>query len=414
MLFLRKKIYFFNMSERRELTPPEQTSALYNQEKFTDPDTQRLLAQLEAGEDSTAFDKQSVDLLRQVITDKNKASLILHFTKLGLFMADKFGHILGGVASAYGAAEVGRAYVTHQVRTELLSRFLIDKAKLLLDANPAKISEDEILAGVRQALADFFSSTKDVVNAGTGKIVDAVNTSVVRPTVETTASFLGEVASYPAGAMGWFGGSALTGGLIQTGLAYKRRASFSRLEEFIKKSETVIASGSLGDQAVDPRVVLIELEKQIALNPNQQGYKLNNEEWIQFCSAVRRAKVSLLKEKTKIPEITVSSPELTALLERQRKLVECIVEANRGISQADQTEIAKILEKLATANLSEQQKAGVMLDQQNRTLAKLGYYSKAFVSGAWSSTGIPLAWKLGKGIGKATRYVAKKFVPVIP
>ena len=151
----------------------------------------------------------------------------------------------------------------------------------------------------------------------------------------------------------------------------------------------------------DPRLALIALHERIAKDPKLLGYRLNNREWVVFVAAVRSARVDLLREKTRVPEIIVSEEVLSGL-ERQKKIIDAFISAQTEIAEEDVTLAENILIQFESKISAESQPLITKQDEMLKIHKVMARYSRRIGRGALEGTGIPLLSRMASSFLRGT------------
>ncbi len=353
------------------------------------PDAQTLLAKLESGSLDN-FDGNIVRFLQEVLSDKNRTSLLTKLNKIMPSFLLALGPKAAGVLGAIKGAEFGKQYAHEKTAeyvtgrgSEYLSALLLNEKNWLLDE------------------AGWFANFEKAINQklhsailGINEVVREKATSVITEVAEKTGGFAGELAEIPSGIAGYLAGSALTGSVLGVFREIRRSSGFAKIAEIIGKSDRMIsADEKTGTE--DPRLELLVLQRKIIEDPKRLDHKLKNEEWLRLAVAVRAAKSDLLREKTIVPSI-IASQEIKDALEKQRAIVEAIITGQGGLSEIDRETAAEILSQFDNQLAEDVDPLEKRFKNHNGIYRKLGRYSRAFVVSGFNATGIPLLWKMAK------------------
>ena len=420
-----------NISEDSVTLSKEEVERLRNVSEH-DISASILLEQVETGV-LAEFDRSEVTLLKQVLRDDNKKTIWSLLTTPVRWTGETVAPDIGGAAAAYGAAKLGKSYVTEAVATKMKS-FIPETVQQLLEhpAHLAKKSLETVAdldagASWQEKIfdtlvysADKVRHTTDVAyntavglgNKGIEGTVGIIN-SVKDELINKTSDAVGTASMLPAGALGWLGGSSLLGGTIGFLREVGDMGGFKQLAELIDKSKyRIMARKKIeeGDEdkltaaekevlvsTNDPRIDLMVMFRKISDSKDQLGHKLTNDEWLSFISNVRMAKMDLVKERM--------SHSMENMITTQDSLAQIDTEAAIAIlNQLGNTE--GLRKKVARAEKE--------FADYNSFGHKVWRYSKAFVSGAFNATKIPLLWKITKFTASTTASLAKKVITMNP
>jgi hypothetical protein len=419
---------FADVAEKKEVTESDKQAAL-------------LLEQLEKGE-ATHFDARLVESLDAVKSNKDKSRILSFLIDKGLITLRSLGSKVAGVYGALEAGAMSQKYFAQRASQYLSDRFLIDPASVKAlpsqaansvseaarsateGMNPAVVNDfKDMFRSAKDALgdaakatkdmitdagggdilksgADILTSAKDAISSGTSKGVDAtvdqVNQVVIQPTIDTTAEAAGWTTYLPAAAIGYLVTSGVVGGVAEVMKERKEETSFTRVQALIDKVWNFDPH-----EEPDPRLELIGTFKEISDSPDKKKYSFSKEEWLRFAAAAREARCSLLRDKTKAPEITLGIEKKG--LEKKAAATELIIKAQEALAQEDIAFATEIL-----AQYDEGLERDLQPFERRRALekklgSKLARYTKAFAHGALQGTGLPVVWKGVKMTAKAGR-----------
>lgn len=385
-----------------------------------------------------SFDGETIALLEKVLKDNNSRNL-LHGIRPYLEAAvgalgPKLAGIWGGYEGGGIAMKWGEKYVNEAVRHQ--GRELIQAAALkeagLFDANQgiagtvmqwlknAETASDSsffqsLAEGTHKALEAVISKLNELYIYVAHLINQAVQDggTLIVGGMAKTGGFAAGVMSYPAGAIGgYLGVSFLAGAGISTYREVKRSSGFEQIDEYVQSSEKMIENGVKNEDGSDPRQELIVLHKKILADAKQMGHDLKNEEWLTLAAAVRKARVSILREKIGAGfKDRIVPPAARQELEKWAGLSEkiiSVVDIENDIAEADLEAAAEILQQFNAQLAADLNPVEKSVYNYNSNLEKAKRYAQAFVSGGLNGTGLPVFLKV---MAKLMNFTARRAIP---
>lgn len=363
-----------------------------------------LLSKLETGTLDN-FDGELVKLLEATLKEGNYKKTLLavvvpYFERLTGAVAPTITGIWGGFRIADAGKEFADSYVKEDVVNK--GRRLLDFL-MLNETGLFDVEGDDWI----ETLQGWFNEVKIWLAERTNKVVRQFGGALV----EGMASSVGFTAgwiSYPFAAVGgYLGTSFLVGGGIGVAREMKKSSGFEQIAEYVERSERMVNEDVRSEDGTDPRHDLIVLHGRIAEDPNRLGHKLKNEDWLRLSAAVRNARVSILREKTQVPEI-IMSKEVRDVLGRQAELIDRLVESGGEIANEDLVMATEIISQYDGALDRDTSAVERRFINYNSAYAKTIRYSQAFVREGIRGTGIPLVVKT---VGKLLNISSRLGVP---
>ncbi len=409
--------------------------------KTVEQSAEKLLIKLEQG-GLDSFDKQSLQLLNKVLSDENKGGALMvvrkKLTGIGQFAAEKGGDSAAGwYLGVPAGGEMGRKWANNKMAEWIQKQIALDSGSML--GKSLEFAKD--LPGLGSIVEKMASKAGEGVAAATGK----------------AAEMAGGVGKAAGGVIGFMSAGALFGGI--TGFIKEWRAArgFGRVkklmekarlfaeqeegkEEYKEKKKAEAAGEKSEDgwvkrkakdvgealktaykeetkaqelremrseveQGRDPRLELLAMQKALLESPDELSIDLDNDEWVKFVGAARDAKVSLIRERMKIPDGGMLSEQTIAEMEGNAELVETFLENQDALAQADLQAAVALLAKFEADVQEDIDVAGTELEDYSTKMSKLRRYGGSIVGGAWRGTHIPAAIKTIRILAKAGFFV---------
>ncbi|HEY4520618.1 MAG TPA: hypothetical protein VJJ72_02340 [Candidatus Paceibacterota bacterium] len=379
-------------------------------EAIQNPDAAILLKELASGE-LPAFDRTNLELLERAIKDGNKATILKGLHK-GSGVLQGVGPKVVGILSVPKSMEIGQEYVdeavteaTKEKAIEILDNIAIN---ITVPDLPSYKFESEWLQWlntlqeyVNKLVNDIEAWYKVAVEQKVNEKIQEFSAKAADVISTTSGDVIGWLAQFPAGVLGYLATSAFAGGTIGGTREWLRATGFQDISKAIEDSQRMIQEKKRNEDGSDPRLALIALHERIAKDPKLLGYRLNNREWVVFVAAVRSARVDLLREKTRVPEIIVSEEVLSGL-ERQKKIIDAFISAQTEIAEEDVTLAENILIQFESKISAESQPLITKQDEMLKIHKVMARYSRRIGRGALEGTGIPLLSRMASSFLRGT------------
>ncbi len=417
--------------------------------------TSILRAQLESSERPSTFDTEIINLLKEVSGSESKSAIVNELARRGLIAGTFIASKAIGIVAGLGAGEMGKNYATHRAG-EYLSRFLLTPqavkgaashvaggikdtvgkaASVVTDALPTSVTSgiQSAWSSVVKHVQDFGHSVTTTLPEMNGVIdtashkahalgelgdqgltgsVHAVNEYVVQPTIDVTAKGTGYAAYLPSATIGYLAGSALFGGAVGVYQEIKKEHSFAVVKELIDTMESSVdASREKRDACLELIATFTKISNKVK-EVDKHGYSFTRDQWLAFASAVREAKVYLLRDKTKPAEI-IADPAVKKGMEVQNEVVRGIIDNQKGLTDADRELATAILGQFCTA--ISQDIDPIMREHaaHNHIASRIQRYSGVFVRKGFAATGLPLLWRAMKVALETGSFAARLAIPFI-
>ena len=395
--------------------------------KKVEESAERLLTKLETG-GLDSFDKQSLELLNKVLSDENKGGALAKVRQkltAGLqYAGEKVGDTAAGwyVGVPVGA-EIGRAW-----------------------------AENKAAAWIQEM----------ITAEGGGKFADLINffseSGPVQAIVEKAAKAAGGVGGMGGSVLGFAGAGSLYGGAMGFVKEWRAARGFGRVKKFMEKArlyeqqqqekeeykeekraevageetdfdgwfkrkgkavseafkrayreeakaEELAEVRAEVEQGRDPRLELLAMQKALLESPDELSLDLNNDEWVKFVGAARDAKISLIREKMRVPEGGMLSPETVAEMEGNAEVIEKFLSDQEKLAKADADAAAALLAKFETDIQKDIDMASTELEDYSTVSSKVRRYGGSVLGGAWRGTHIPAAIKTVRVLVKAGVFI---------
>ncbi len=387
-----------------------------------------LTEQLETGSTSH-FDAELVSLLQEISESKEKSRIASTLVNTGLVTLRSVGSKIAGIFGALEAGIQTKQYVAREA-SEYLSEHMYltsDSVKSLPSKAATSITETaqeaekhmhpdvaggfrDLFGAIKDTVKDITGATKDTIEgaggkemldatkeaivSGTGKgvdsTVDGVN-QLLHPAIDAASETAGWTSYLPAAAIGYMLASGIVGGIAGVLKERKDRNSFDHVKPLIDRVWT-FNKENVENSEQDPRIELVVVFNQMKNEPNKSKYSLTKEEWLLLATATREARCSLLREKTKAPEITLGIEKKS--LETKSDIVERIISNTQySLAEEDMNLAREILVQYDNRLTQDMQPLEKQNALENKMSRKIVRYSKTFVQSGLKSTGLPTLWK---------------------
>lgn len=323
------------------------------------------------------FDGELISLLERVIKENNYRTVVGELAKFFYPYIETIAPKVAGWFSFWEGAQWGKEFITTYVTENL------------------KQQGKDALSTILFEETGFLASIKRMIN----EAVDKVASTLINTMAGGAGGMAGIAAYIPSGIAGYLGGSFITGGSLGVFREMKRSSGFEIIGGYIEKSERMIESDIPNEDGTDPRQDLIVLHKRILNDPKRMGHKLKNEDWLKFAAAVRRARVDILRDKTKAPDI-IADAEARQSLEAQSRVTDQIIEIQSEIAEVDMEMAAEILNQYQTQLARELRPAEKRIINYNDAIHRAQRYVNAFVREGMNGTGLPFLLRVVRSAGR--------------
>lgn len=356
---------------------------------YRNRDIETLLNKLE-NEVLDRFDGELVNFMADVLKRGNYKltfrALIPYIEKPFVAVSPKLAGFLAGLR----IGDLGQEWAGSYVKEDMVAKGRVLMNKLMPDGKGFFNIEND--GSIWDTIQSWWNNMQEKAE----KLIQETITKFGNMLVEGMATGVGATAglvSYPFMAVGgYLGSSFVIGGSIGVLREIKKSAGFEQIAPFVERSEKMISNGVKNEDGTDPRHDLIVLHKKISEDPRRMGHKLANEEWMILSAAVRRARVDILREKTRTPDI-ILSPNARREMKTQSQVVGRIIENSEGIADADMEMAVSILAQYDTMLDRDTDRTDRDFVNYNASYYKSIRYSQAFVREGVRGTGLPLVVK---------------------
>jgi hypothetical protein len=210
----------------------------------------------------------------------------------------------------------------------------------------------------------------------------------------------------PSAAIGYLLASGFVGGTAGVVEHMRHERSFAHILELISRCKETYA-GEVGSEN-DPRVLLIAEFARSSQQGELKKLNLTQAQWLTFAAETRKAKCSLLREKTRAPEIVLDE-EKTVIEKKQRVIDSIVLNRQSDLAQADRELATIILAQFEKSVAQAIDPIDAAHAQQQELSKKIVKYSGIFVRSGINATGLPTLWR---GFKRSVKFVGKVLLPI--
>ena len=418
--------------------------------KEVTPDHIKILnSQIESGETSH-FDDRLIDLIKEINGNDDKSAIVRTLIDTGVITLKSLGSKAIGILGAMEAGAIGSKFFTQQASQYLSDRFVLDSAvvktipgntldavkeaadsaansidsnaveaakmtanqvkgffKGALDLVTDNVDPDVIEAG-RQTAGAIKGAVSEGAAFGVDTTVEGINHAIVNPAIEGTSHLAGWASYLPSAAIGYFLTSGFVGGATGVFQEMRQENSFSHFKELIDTVNSFDIDNNPEVFENDPRIRLVVEFNKISNSSDKTKYHFTKQEWLQFAAAVREAKCSLLRSKTRAAQI-IDDEERPFQERKQRSIDNIILNTQAELAAADRDLAMRLLVQFDTRLTEEMGPLEKEVALENMMGRKILKYSKTFVKSGINATGLPMLWR---GFKASAKFAAKVVLPI--
>lgn len=418
------------------------------------PDHVKILTeQIESGT-TTHFDAGLTRLIKEISENGDKSAALRSLVNTGIVTFKSLGSKAIGVLGALEAGSLGSAYFSEKTASYLSDKLIVDASAVksipgvateAVKEAAGKVAENidpdlveaakETTKQMKGVFSSFFNKARDLVSGNGGEeivnsgaeatkaiksavsetasqgidsTVEGINNVVIKPAVESASDIVGWASYLPSAAIGYFLTSGIVGGAAGVIQEKRQENSFSFFTDLINQVNTFDIDKNPEVFEDDPRVKLIVEFKRISESPDKTKYHFTKQEWLQFAAATREAKCSLLRSKTRAPQIILAE-EQPALDRKARAIEGIIFNTQSKLAEADRELATKILIQFDDRMTTEMEPLEKEVALENTFSRKILKYSKTFVKSGINATGLPFLWK---GLKTSVKVASKIILPI--